>query len=131
MLIEEFPLDFKVAAESISPASWRTLYYCGTYVLANLAAYNFHADNELRRICEIDEFTDGLPVVWIGSDADPRIIAQQTREILEGLGSEPAKAAYSILAAAQRISLSKSEILRCEWWSPAWIQNLAARLNAN
>jgi hypothetical protein len=31
MLIEEFPLDFKVAAESISPEGWRLLYYSSTY----------------------------------------------------------------------------------------------------
>ena len=130
MLIDEFPLDFKVATESISPAGWRTLYYSGTYVLGCLAAYNFHANQELRHICEFDEFTEGLPAIWIGSDVEPRIVAQQTREVLEALGAEPSKAAYSVLAAVQRISLSRSEILVCNWWSPAWIQNLSARLSA-
>lgn len=130
-LIEQFPLDFKLAAESISPEGWRMLYYSSTYVLGCLSSHRFHADQELRHICEFDEFTEGLPAVWIGSAVEPRIIVQQTREVLEGLGSEPTKAAYSILAAAQRISLNKSEILRCEWWTPAWIQNLSAGLNAN
>lgn len=131
MLIGEFPSDYKVAVESISPEGWRLLYYSGTYVLGCLASHCFHADQELRHICEFDAFTEGLPAVWIGSEVEPHIIAQQTLEALERLGSEPSKAAYSILAAAQRISLSKSEILRCVWWSPAWIQNLAARLNAD
>lgn len=129
-LINEFPLDFKTAADSISREGWRTLYYSGTYVLGCLAAYNFHANQELRHICDIDEFTDGLPTVWIGGAVEPRVVAQQTQGILQEIGSEPSKAAYSILAAAQRISLSRSEILRCEWWSPSWIQNLSARLNA-
>lgn len=131
MLIEAYPLDYKVAVESISPEGWRLLYYSGTYVLGCLASHCFHANQELRHICEFDAFTEGLPAVWIGSDVEPRIIAQQTLAALEGLGSEPSKAVYSILAVAQRISLSKSEILRCVWWSPAWIQNLAARLNAD
>lgn len=130
-LIEAFPLDFKVAEESISPEGWRTLYYSGTYILGCLAAYNFHADQELRRICELDGFTEGLPAVWIGSNVEPRLVAQQTLEILKGLGSGPAKAAYSILAAVQRVSLSRSEIRRCEWWSASWLQHLSARLNAN
>ena len=130
LLIERFPGDFREAAESISPEGWRLLYYSSTYVLGCLAAYNFHARQELRHICEFDGVTDGLPAAWIGSDVEPRVIAQQTREVLDGLGSEPSTAAYAILAAAQRIGLSKSEILRCEWWSPGWIQNLSARLDA-
>ena len=130
LLIEKFPLDFNLAAESISPEGWRMLYYSGTYVLGCLAARNFHPNQELRHICDFDEFAEGLPALWIGSDVEPRIVAQQTRETLEGLGTEPSKAAYSVLSAAQRISLSKSEILGCTWWSPAWIQNLSFRLNA-
>jgi hypothetical protein len=130
MLIDEFPLDFKVAAESISPAGWRTLYYSACYNLSRIGSYNFHAHQELRHICEFDEFTEGLPAVWIGSDVEPRIVAQQTREVLETLGQEPSKAVYCVLAAAQRVSLSRPEIRWCEWWSAAWIQNLSARLNA-
>lgn len=130
-LIEKFPFDFKVAAESISPEGWRMLYYSGTYVLGCLAAFNFHANQELRHICEFDEFTEGLPAVWIGSDVEPRVVAQHTRKILEGLGTEPSKAAFSVLAAAQRISLSRSEILACNWWSPGWVQNLSSRLDVS
>lgn len=130
-LIAEFPLDFKAAEDSISPEGWRTLYYSGSYVLGNLAAYNFHADQELRHICEFDEFTEGLPAIWIGSDVEPRVIAHRTREILDGLGSEPSKAVYCVLAAAQRISLSRSEALGCKWWTAAWVQNLSAKLSAS
>ena len=130
-LINAFPLDFKVAAESITPEGWRTLYYSGSYVLGNIAAFHFHVDQELRHICGFDEFTEGLPAAWVGSHVEPRLISRQTQGILQEIGSEPSKAAYCILAAAQRISLSRSEILRCEWWSPKWIQNPAARLNAD
>ena len=131
LLIEAFPADFTAVAERISPEGWRLLYYSGTYVLECLSSFRFHADQELRHICEFREFTDGLPAAWIGTTVDPRTIADEVSGILATFHSGEAKAAYCVLAAAQRISLLNAEVLCCRWWDPVWIHNLAGRLNAD
>jgi hypothetical protein len=127
-LIEKFPADYS-ATQILKPEAWRLLHYRHSYVLDCLTAFRFHATDELRRICDTTHAWDDPPLEWIGTMRPLHEVAEEAEYAVRCLRSDAAKAAWTILAVAQLIPLSKTEVLRCEWWNPRWIQSLAACLD--
>lgn len=129
LLIDAFQPEFDVASAAIQADGWRQLYHRGTYVLECLTAPRFHADQELRRICEQHELFDDPPAVWLGTTYQLPDLAINTCYALRQAGPDVARAAWAILSAAQSIPLTKAEILNCRWFAPQYIKELAKHFN--
>lgn len=127
-LMQRFPEDFASASMHISPEGWRLLFYRSCYPLECLTAFRFHAESELRGICE--DYAGDPSADWLGTDRSTQDIADETCYALREAGAGSAMATWTVLAAAQRLDLSKAEVLNCHWWNPDWIRALARRLEA-
>lgn len=131
LLIDQFPDAFMKASTDLSPEGWRLLFYAGSYSLENLATPRFAADISLRKSCVLTEFDVFIDKGLIGSDEDdPEVVAEKTDLSLRYLGSNPCKAVFATLAAAQSMAFSPEELLECQWWKPGWIKDKSARLKA-
>lgn len=128
-LIDAFPEDFEAVFTAVEPEGWRQLYHRGTYVLECLTATRFHAEQELRRICEYHELHDDPPAEWLGATGRLEDLAAETAYALRKISAHEARAAWAILSAAQSVPLTKAEVLNCRWWSPGWLKALAASLS--
>ena len=129
-LIDEYPQDFEAVAAEIKPEAWRLLFYANAYSLEMLGHFRFHPDQELIRLSNPSGDGVDIPRDFIGAEDSPRAVATQVHHLLFEQGPEFAKAAWAILSLAQKLNLSKAEVLKCQWWSPLWIRALNSRLNS-
>jgi hypothetical protein len=129
-LMDLYPRDFDEADEEITPEAWRFLFYAGTYSQEMLAHFRFHPGSELIRLSLPTGEGIDIPREFIGTEETPITVATQIHGLLQEKGPEVAKAIWTVLALAQRLNLTKSEVLRCQWWSPLWIRALNDRLNS-
>jgi hypothetical protein len=120
-LIHEKGHDFAAAACNLKPEAWRLFFYRGTYGLDALSVATFNANASLRKQChEADEFEDP-PSSWLGDFAPIDRVAAEAEICLREIGEDGCNAVWVILAMAQLLDLSRSEILRCQWWDPQWV----------
>lgn len=115
---------FARATESISPAAWRMLFYRGDYTLEQLSNLRFGALEALRKSCRMSDDFEDPPLEWVGTTSDLDELAADTERGLREIGEGPACAAWVILSVAQRVELSSSEVLECQWWDPLWVLHL-------
>lgn len=119
--------DFGEAARSITPEAWRLLFYREIYTVEASTAFRFHAETELRSRCAPDDGGDP-PSAWLGSIRDIADITSELEMSLRRMGRDACSAAWLVLCLAQRANLTKSEILHCTWWDPAWIKAFTSRV---
>lgn len=124
-LLAARPDDFATAAQSIKPEAWRLLYYRGVFVPEALGEFRFHPEQALRALCFGEDNLDDPPSAWLGTQRDTRSIALELETTIREMGRNPSAVAWLILGLAQRAPLTKSEILFCEWWDPAWLKAFA------
>lgn len=124
-LMHRFPASFAQAAAGLSPEAWRWLYYRGNFILGSLSCPRFHADQELRRLCDAADPFEEPPAEWTGVSYSHERLHEETSLSLRYLGSGPAMAAWCVLSVAQRLGLNKREVRECSWWDPRYINHLA------
>jgi hypothetical protein len=124
VLVHEKEHDFCRAAHSLAPEAWRLLFYRGVYTIDALNLAAFSAETVLRNQCRpADEFEDP-PSLWLGEEVSVDSLAAEAELSLRKLGASGCAAACTVLALAQQVGLSRSEVLRCEWWNPKWVSQL-------
>jgi hypothetical protein len=121
-LLEEHPEDFQVAASNITPEAWRLLFYRNCYTAESLTAFRFSAASSLRQLSVTNDDGGDPPQTWLGTDRGIDAISNDLEMALREMGEAPASAAWLVLCLAQRANLTKSEVLLCSWWDPAWIK---------
>ena len=123
-----FSLDFDKAAKQLRPEAWRFLYYCGDFTLAHLSSPRFNAEQALRNICDSPYSLTSDPFCWLESELTIPDLAAETEIVIRFLGINGALAAWAVLSLAQRLNLTKTEVVACTWWDPRWIAALAHSL---
>lgn len=124
LLVHENAHEFDHAARSLAPEAWRLLFYRAVYTIDALNLSAFSAETVLRNECRpADEFEDP-PSQWLGEVVSVDSLAAETELGLRELGAAGCAAAYTVLALAQQVGLSRSEVLQCEWWNPKWVSQL-------
>ncbi len=129
-LMDFYPEDFTTLAAEIAPEAWRLLFYAGVYSQEMLSHFRFHPYQELIRLCDPSGPSTDVPAEFIGTTETANAVAAQIQYLIREKGTDFAKATWSVLSLAQRLSLTKSEVLKCQWWSPLWIRALNSRLNS-
>lgn len=125
-VIRDFRTDFEVAAAFYQPSQWKLLYYLGDYPLPALADPSFDAVRVFHFIYELKTSVVTVPSEWIGSPESSADMLWDLQAFRYEIGSDIAKAAWSILAFAQSLGLERTEVLHVPWWQVWWIERCLA-----
>jgi hypothetical protein len=116
-----FPADFESASGLFTPVLWRFLFYLDLYPLAALGDPSFDPPRAFQTVYERDEWLLDVPAEWTGATQPATDLTFAIRVAACDADSDVLKAAWTILALARSLGLSKSEVLVVPWYESWWL----------